>query len=104
MFSRNSLPPVLTTADQKPKAKDQKPKAKDQRSKPSSSMIRFYPCSCVATSSLPARQLTVLDPVRLFCGRAQPVFPVCLVFGIVAFEPYNSAVAFKCEHVRGYSI
>ena len=46
-----------------------------------------------------AGQLTILDAVRLVCGCAEAAFAVSFVFGVVALEPDDAALAFKGEDV-----
>ena len=48
--------------------------------------------------------MPVLDPVRCFSRRAQTLFAVGLIIGIIPFEPNDFTVAFKGEHVCGDTI
>src|SRR6266508_3646991 len=46
---------------------------------------------------LPARQLSILDPMGSLRAGAKPHFSIGLVFRIVAVKPNNLAVAFERE-------
>ena len=47
-----------------------------------------------------ARQLSILDPVRLVGLGAEPAVAIRLVVLVVALEPHHLAVAFERQHVR----
>src|SRR5687767_2030935 len=50
------------------------------------------PASC-------SRQRPILDSMRLFRCRAQPLFPIRFILRIIAIKPNDFAVAFECQNM-----